>query len=35
MTIFSFDDAFWVLGIFAVLCLLVSLILRTTPIAKK
>ncbi|CQR71965.1 hypothetical protein SpAn4DRAFT_5206 [Sporomusa ovata] len=28
MTIFPFDDAFWVLGIFAVLCLLVSVFLN-------
>ncbi|TWH51711.1 DHA2 family efflux MFS transporter permease subunit [Sporomusa sp. KB1] len=34
MTVFSFDDAFWVLGIFAVFCLLVSLLLKAAPITK-
>lgn len=34
-TIFSFDDAFWVLGIFAVLCLLVSFLLRPASVTKK
>ena len=35
MTIFSFDDAFWVLGIFAVLCLLVSFLLKAAPVTKN
>ncbi|MBP2651416.1 MAG: emrB 1 [Firmicutes bacterium] len=34
MTIFSFDDAFLVLGIFAVLCLIVAFLLRGTPIIR-
>lgn len=35
MNIFSFDDAFWILGIFAVLCLLVSLLLKSSPTTKS
>lgn len=35
MTVFSFDDAFFVLGVFAVLCLLVSFLLNELPITKN